>query len=318
VKTYLLTSAVALALAGYANAQLMVPDSGAGDRIMLFDAFNGSLIDANWITDIGAPFVFTTPKEAAIVGNQIWVSDQVADAIHRFDLSRNYLGSITALPAGLPSTVLDNIRGFGSDGTNVYLTMFHGNTALRGIVTIDIASATATSFTAYSPNTTSLFDAEPYQSGLLVTNSSTNNVEHRNFVGGLISNFATTITFPQQVATMPDGTIIATSTIAAQGIEGVYHFSSTGTLLRYIDTEGIKLSAGEIVPRGAWTLGNGGYLVTTSNGVFVVTPTGPGPLDYTFTTSIGAVDAQYVNPIPEPGAICLIAMGAGLLLRRRR
>ena len=70
---------VAIALAAapvISRAQLMIPDSGTGDRVMLFNAFDGSLIDADWITDVGQPYVFTTPKEAAVVGNQIWVSDQ--------------------------------------------------------------------------------------------------------------------------------------------------------------------------------------------------------------------------------------------------
>ena len=38
----------ALALAPVlARAQLMIPDSGTGDRVMLFNAFDGSLIDAS-------------------------------------------------------------------------------------------------------------------------------------------------------------------------------------------------------------------------------------------------------------------------------
>ncbi len=91
------------------RAQLMIPDS-AGDRVMLFSAADGSIMDLNWITDVGAVgWVFSTPKEARVVNGQIWVSDQVADAIHRFDMERHYLSSITAhFVAG---AVLDNLRG---------------------------------------------------------------------------------------------------------------------------------------------------------------------------------------------------------------
>jgi hypothetical protein len=300
-------------------AQLMVPDSGPGDRVMLFSQVDGSLLDVNWITDIGAPFVFTTPKEALVVNNQIWVADQVADAVHRFDLSRNFLGSITTLPAGLPVSNLDNLRGMGFDGSTVYLTLFHSNTAVRGVVKIDPVTATSTEFLPISPTTNSLFDAEPFEGDLLISNSTTNNIERRKTGDlSLTSNFATGITFPQQVARMADNSVISTSTIAAAGVEGVYHHNPDGSLRRYINTEAIKASAGELVPRGAWLLDNGDYFVTTSIGVFTVRPTGPGPLQYTFSPVLTGVDAQYVNVVPEPAAVTVGAMLAGLALSRRR
>ena len=38
---------------------------------------------------------FSTPKEAIQVGNEIWVSDQIEDAVFIFDLAGNYLGGIS-------------------------------------------------------------------------------------------------------------------------------------------------------------------------------------------------------------------------------
>ena len=244
-----------------AQAQLMIPDSGVGDRVMLFDAHDGSLIDANWITDIGAVgWVFTTPKEARVVGNEIWVTDQVADAIHRFDMSRNFLGSITVHPGG---GVLDNIRGFGTDGTTVWVTVFHGTAALRGIASYD----TSGNPLGFIPSTGSLFDVEPFNGDLLVSSSTSNNIERWSTSGVQAIPFATGITFPQQVEVLTDGSVITASTIAASGIEGVYHFNSDGTLRVFIDTEGLKMTFGEHVPRGGWLLGDGNYLIPTSNGV---------------------------------------------------
>ena len=37
-------------------ADLMITDSGAGDRVMLFSGVDGSLIDVNWITDLSGTF----------------------------------------------------------------------------------------------------------------------------------------------------------------------------------------------------------------------------------------------------------------------
>jgi hypothetical protein len=295
---------------GSALAQfpLMIPDSGTGDRIMLFDGFNGSLIDANWITDTAQPFVFTTPKEAAVVGNEIWVSDQVADAVHRFDLSRNFLGSITNDASG---NTLDNLRGFGYDGTTVYLTRFHGTATLRGVVTINAATATPTGFFAIGTN--SVFDAQPFQSDLLISNSTTNNIERWTPAGAFVNNFATTITFPQQVAQMTDGSIITVSTIATAGIEGVYHFNTDATLRRFIDTEPLKLAFGEQVPTGAWQLGDGNYLISTGIGIFKYDVAGN-----SFSQMLGGVGGQYINPfIPEPSCLSFLALSGLLALRRR-
>jgi DNA-binding beta-propeller fold protein YncE len=278
---------------------LMVTDSGTGDRVMLFDGHNGALIDLNWITDIAAPFVFTTPKEAAVVGNEIWVSDQVVDAVHRFDLNRNFLGSITHDHLG---NTLDNIRGFGYDGSRVYLTRFHGTNTLRGIVTIDPATATASDF--FPTGTQSLFDAQPFGVDLLISNSSTSNIERWSTSGTFLGNFATGLPTPQQVSRMDDGSIIAVSTIAAAGIEGVYHYNADGTLRRFIDTEILK---------GAWELGDGDYLVTTSVGVFKYHVT-----TNSFSPLATGVNAQYVNPfIPEPACLGLLSGLAVLALRRR-
>ncbi len=282
MKKFLILASLA-ASASASFAELMIPDSGAGDRVMLFSSVDGSLIDANWITDIGAVgWAFTTPKEARKVGNQIWVSDQVTDAIHRFDMNRNYVSSITSHPGG---GVLDNVRGFGIDGSNrVYLTLMHGTAALKGIVVYDYSGANVSFF----PGTGSYFDAEPYNGELLVTNSTSNNLERWSLTGTFLGNFKTGVTFPQQVEILPDNTVVVTATIAANGVEGVYHLSSTGTTLRFIDTEPIE----EQVPRGGYPLADGNWLVATSTGVwkyFVGTNT--------FTQILPGVDAQYIAPI---------------------
>lgn len=303
----LIASLFVVSLVAPARAQLMVPDSGAGDRVMLFDSFDGSLIDVNWITDIGAVgWFFTTPKEAMVVGNEIWVSDQVADAIHRFDMSRNFLGSVTAHPAG---GTLDNIRGMGTDGSKVYVTVFHGTAARRGIAVYNTAGAPAD----FLFRDASLFDAEPFRGDLLVSSSTSNNIERWDINGNFLNNFRTGVVFPQQVAILPDDSVLAVSTIAAQGIEGVYHLNPDGSLRLFIDTQGIKDEFGEVVPRGAYLLGNGNYIITSSIGVFTYNPGSDA-----FARVIGGVDAQYVTLLPEPGAIVLLGLAATGLIRRRR
>ena len=289
-----------------ASGQLMITDSGVGDRVMLFDSYDGSLLDLNWITDVGAVgWQFTTPKEALAVGKEIWVSDQVADTIVRFDRKRNFLGTITAHPGG---GVLDNVRGMGTDGSRVWLTVFHGTPALRGVAVYD----TAGNPLQFLPGSGSYFDAQPFNNGLLVTSSTSNSVEFWSTAGVVQAPFATGVVFPQQVSLMSDNSVIAVSSIAAAGVEGVYHFNSDGSLRRFIDTEFAKGQFGELVPRGAHVLGNGNYIITTSIGVFTYDPM----LD-SFAQVVGGVDAQYINVIPTPGGAALLCV-AGLAAARRR
>ena len=101
-----------------ANAQgpstsfLMVPDS-VSDRILLFDPVDGSLVNNNFIdgsedTGLG---IFSTPINAIQVDSEIWVSDQIADAIFRFDLQGSYLGVVGDNDGDGDTDGLDNIRG---------------------------------------------------------------------------------------------------------------------------------------------------------------------------------------------------------------
>jgi hypothetical protein len=285
---------VAVGIVGEARGQLMVCDS-AGDRVMLLSAEDGSVIDADWITDQGAVgWAFSTPKEARVIGGEIWVSDQVEDAIRRFDMTdRHYLGSITAhFNAGV---LLDNIRGFGTDGTHVYVACF-GDAANRGIVQYDLNGTP----TAFYPGSGSYFDAEPFMGDLLVPSTSSNDVER--WVGGVYAGaFASGVTFPQQVTVLTDDSVIVVSSIAPAGVEGVYHFNADGSLRRYISTEGAKGLFGELVPRGAVVLGDGDYLVTTDIGVFKTVGTPP----TSFVEIVGGVNAQYVVAMPaEPPPAC--------------
>ncbi|TWT41086.1 hypothetical protein RAS1_37770 [Phycisphaerae bacterium RAS1] len=297
--------AICVVVVPVATADLMIPDSGAGDRVMLFSDVDGSLLDQNWITDSGAVgWAFTTPKEAAVVGSQIWVSDQVTDAIHRFDANRNFLGSITTHPGG---GTLDNVRGFGVANNKVYLTVFHGTTSLRGVASYDSSGAPLGFFNVSA----SFFDAEPIGDDLLITNSTNNNVDRYTATGTPLAPFATGVVFPQQVAILGDGSVLAISSIASPGIEGIYHYNADGSLRRYINTEPAKMQFGEMVPRGAYVLGNGDYLFSTSTGVYKYDPDSD-----SFSQILAGVDAQYINFIPEPASIGML--GAALLFARRR
>jgi hypothetical protein len=273
----------------------------------MFDEVTGAPLDLNWLTDIGAQgWVFSTPKEALLVGNEIWVADQVADAIHRFDLDRNFLGSVTAHPTG---GTLDNLRGLGFDGTTVYQTVYPSTTTRRGVARYD----TAGNPLGFHALNASLFDAEPFQGDLLISNEGTDDIERWTKTGTFVSTFAANVVYPQQVAALADGSVLTVSSIASTGVEGVYHFNADGTLRTFIDTEPIE-QIGETVPRGAYLLGDGGYLLSTSTGIWKAVYNGA---SYDFSLMSGDVaDGQFINYIPEPAALLLLLAAAGLARRR--
>ena len=159
-----------------------------------------------------------------------------------------------------------------------------------------------------------MFDAQPFGADeLLVSNTTSDMVErYRKSDGALLGTFGGFLDFPQQVAQMPDGSIVTLATIASATTEGVYHYNADGTLRRFIDTQPLKGQFGEQVPTGAWQLGDGNYLISTGIGIFTYNVAGN-----SFAQVLGGVSGQYINPIPEPANVGLLVPAVLVALRRR-
>lgn len=271
--------------------QLLVVDGFGGvGRVMLFDASDGTLVEENWITDVGLPFTFFTPKEAAHVGQEIWISDQVRDAIFRFDLDSNYLGSITTFLGDLP---LDNLRGMGVSGDRVYLAHWPTTSANRGIAVYDFAGTPVD----FLPLNLSLFDAEPYQGGLLMSNSTNNSVRLYSLTGVEQSIFAAGFSTPQQVVILDDNSVLVAGSLGGTEIRGIYHFESDATLRAFIPAT----LFGNASTRGAYLLGDGAYFVATASGLYKVRAVPGGGWDA--INVYPAANGQYVTLLRAPGPV---------------
>ncbi|MFG0260166.1 MAG: hypothetical protein ACF8LK_07405 [Phycisphaerales bacterium JB041] len=290
--------------AGIASAQsgvLMVPES-SNDRVMLFDAFDGSLITDNFI-DL-APQGASTPINAVQVGQEIWVSDQVADSIFRYSLDGStHLGTITG--------GMDNIRGFEVVGNTAYVSNSGSNNGApgAGVVTIDTSSATINGFfVSGDVGDGDPFDVLAYNGGLLINDIDGEDIDVFDTAGNFQSVFHDSdgisgIDFPEQMSVTSSGTILAAGFSSPAGI---YEYDSNGSLLNYYDV-GTGL-------RGVHELGNGTIMFTDGAGVHIFDPnTG------NITDSISGVSARFIEAIiPAPGGTAVLGLAGLAAFRRRR
>ncbi len=273
-----------LALAGMAcaataqDAGLLLVDSTA-DRVMLLSAQDGSIINPDFITETALGIVMETPKEALVVNNEIWITDQVADRVFRVSLD-----GTTSL-GDFGTGQLDNVRGLEVIGDKAFVCNDGSVINPNSIVVFDLAGTFQSAFvTGASP-----FDAYQFNGELLVVDGTDNNVERfdpvtGNLLGEIIA--AGPMVFPQQIVLTP------TSTLLVAGFSpptGFFEFDTAGTLLNtYV--------AGTSC-RAAYPLGNGNILYVGGGGAGgFIRSIDPVTGDITVIQN-GGITPQYVNPI---------------------
>ena len=280
-----------LAAAGLATAPalaqnfVMVVDS-ANDRVSTFNATDGSLVNATFIVN-QAGFTFETPKDVIQVGNEIWVSDQLADAIFRFSLQGTYISTI----GGGPTGGLDNIRGMEYHAGTVYVTNGGNTNASPGsntVVKFDPTGANVGSFVSAS----SPFDVYWLSATeILVSHSSGNpDITRHDLTGALLGTWHNgTITFAEQITWRANGEFLAAGFTDGQ----IHRYNAAGTDL------GNLFAPGAPGVRGVFELTNGDILWTSGAGVNV----------RNLTTGVNTivqatVGAQYANLLSIPITGC--------------
>ncbi|MBL0927538.1 MAG: hypothetical protein IBJ11_07785 [Phycisphaerales bacterium] len=237
---------LAVVAACKANADtLMVVDFNSsttapnvGQRVIQFDPVTGA--PASTFTLIGrsgsspaGTYQFQSPVHAIQVGNQVWVSDQLANVIWRFKLDGTYAGSIG--PTGL-----SNIRGMSLLNGKVYLANAGTANGSPGpsIVIVDAVTGAITGnflTNASSPWHCRQNPFSPLE--FLVSNSQNNadaierySIATGAYLGRWDSNAtgtgASAIKFPQMIARRP-----STNTLLIAGFSvpaGHYEYNSAG------------------------------------------------------------------------------------------
>ncbi|MBK9119347.1 MAG: hypothetical protein IPM18_07045 [Phycisphaerales bacterium] len=236
-----------------ASAQyVMMPDS-TNSRIVLFDPFDGALVDGDFFALQGG-----TPVHAMQVGNEIWVSEQVGDRISRWDLRGVPLGQIGGQ---FPGGGLDNVRGMGLIRNVVYVTNSGTQNGAPGnaVVSYDLAGnylgAFSTVGLAPSP-----FGVLEHQGAMLVSSSSANDDIHRfALTGEPLGTFhnSTALNFVEQMTYATNGDILA-ACFSSNNVARLD--ANSGALLSSFSASGA---------RGVYQLGNGNIMWTNGSGAHV-------------------------------------------------
>ena len=304
---------------------LMIPDSNS-DRILLFDSFDGSLVDDNFIDGAG---LFSTPINAIQVNEEIWVSDQVADSIFRFDLGGTLLSTI--------NNGLDNIRGMALVGDTVYVANAGTENGAPGdgevVITFDTQGNNLGFFDTGDP-----YDILEYNGELLINDINSEatggeDIDRYDLDGNFLGTFhesdgETGIDFPQQMTQRANGNLLVAGFSAPAGI---YEYDANGNQVGVFDgDDGIAFRG----IRGVYELGNGNILWTGGDGVVSTDlTTGVATDIFTVNTPDLLPEAEYrpsaryidtlsipdVADVPEPGvALGLLSLGLLGLNQRRR
>lgn len=296
-----------LGLIGTAQAQFILAIDSGGDKVYKLSALDGSVVDANFIVDAGsaATYDFQTPKGISVTSNEIWISDQVSDAVFRFDHSGQYVGKI--------STTLDNVRGLNLVNGEMWVTndgSANGGT-VDTIYRYSLAGGLLGSFTTAG---TSPFDVIQRGNEVLVTDSNTHDIDRYDFSGNFLGAFFSSpggtgnMSFPQQMFLEGSDVFVA----GFSPTTGLYRFNSAGS------QTGNWAVSGALGLRGVTRLGNGNMLVTGGTRLVSLNLAG-GDSDILNTAGLSFQYVTAFNPVPEPATLTALGLAfSGLLLRRRR
>jgi hypothetical protein len=275
--------------AAEAQQYIMMPDS-TNNRIVLFDPFDGSLVNGNYFGLAGG-----TPIHAMQVGDEIWVSEQLGDRVSRWDLGGASLGAITGQ--------MDNLRGMARVGNTVYVCNDGTGNGAPG-ASLRMFDTSGADMGFFLTTSSSPFGILENQGSLLVSSDAANDDIHRySFTGTPMGTFhnSTTLNFAEQMNYASDGSIL------------VAGFSSNN-IVRLDGVGGVITTYAASGARGVIQLGNGNIMWSNSGGAHVLNPnTGQ-------DTLIVAGGGRFFDlvTIPGPGALALMGVAALLGSPRRR
>ncbi len=263
----------------FSTTRILLVTDWTNDNVMSLDPQTGDLINVNYIPP--SPGNLSSPKQARInTGGFITVSDQITDLVQKYDTLGSYIG-ILAPAGGVNTSQLDNIRGHNYRSNGNLIVCVGSSANQNAVAEFDPSGVYIGQFiTTGLGGLNSPFDILFRTNDMMVTGSSSDAAHRYTLAGAYISDFATGIQFPQQMAQFTGGRI------------AIAVFSTPSGLAIY-DSTGAQISFFTAVTglRGVYQLGSGNYLVSNASGVHEISS-----VDGTLIrTVVSSTNCQYIT-----------------------
>lgn len=257
----LLFSSLLTIISILANAQQSILALNSSTKqVIQLNANDGTIvINPNFInlTSVSAG----TIKGITQVDDKIWISDQTQNRIYIYNMNGTLSSTITAN--------LSNLRGLNVVNNEVWVTNA-GST--NGATANSIVRYTKTgTYISTHPCITSPFDVIDTKTGTAyISTLSTNGIQKMGYDGTVTGNFLAAGVFQnmQQINFNSDGDVIVAvfqSLSSSGNNSGIYVLSGTNaSILNYWPVASGKL-------RGVIQTGNGNYLYSTEDGIYLIT-----------------------------------------------
>ncbi len=313
-----------------AQADFLAVAETDDDRVMLFDAFDGSVIDENFLlmddlVEAWTGSIFDsarTPNNVIQVGNELWVADTGEDSIFRVNSNLEVFGRIGGSTSDFGGTGgLNDIRGMDQAGNRVYIVNDGSSNGAPGDDTMVVINATTGAIESNFQLRGEAEDVLVVGNELFVTNVDGNNspgigADDTIDVYDLDGNYLRTVVeaggfnelnSPQQITMSSNGLLVASEFFPV----GIFEFGLDGTALN--DWLGLDIGITNNI-FGVHELGNGNILFTVNNNGVYVLDVGTGT-----ASLVSEGDPLYIEriSIPEPGTLALLG-AVGLFGLRRR
>jgi uncharacterized repeat protein (TIGR01451 family) len=267
---------------------LLVPDV-TNDRVMAFNPTSGNLIDPNFVPPDPANLNFPTDIILSASGNSLLISDQGADVVFEYDLLGNFIG-IFAPAGGANPAILGSPQGMAlRPNGNLLVTVVSGANA-GAVAGFDSSGNFSGNF--IEPGAGGLIrptDIYQRSGDWLVSDTTIDKVLRFGLgTGDFIGNLASINKSPLQMAETSTGNVLVANFDGTQ--EGIIELSSTGSVIDIFNPGRISLYI------GVHELSNGSFLVSTGNGVFLISRTG---ISADIITGIEARFIEYISFPPD-------------------